>query len=428
VPTLLKAATLIEFEPASAEVGDLRIAHGKIVARGPSLTPEPTDEVIDLSGRIIMPGLVSAYHHLHAIAARGLKPRGTGFAGARATLEAVEDQLTLDDLTAFAAVGGLEGLLAGTTTLFDVHAAPKATLGSSTAIAQGLNGVGLRAVVACEINDRTGALAREEALEENTTYVGRARGRFRGAFALRRLDLLSDDALTGLTESLASLTGPRPLLLMPVAEDSREEYASVERFTKTPVERLLARELVGPTSVLAQNVHLSWPELSQLISRGSWMVHTSRSNQSSQTGVAAPGKFGVRACVGTDVMSLDVLAEAQAATLRSLDAGQPIDILRFLANGQRLASEAFGLQVGPLREGAAADLIVSDYHPPTPLEASNLGTHVLYGMSSHNVESVMVDGLWRLWQRKPLAIDVLEVARVAREAASALWRRLPAPA
>ena len=424
MPTLLTAATLVEFEPASVEVGDLRIAQGKIVARGPKLTPEPTDEVIDLAGRIVMPGLVSAWHQLHAVAARGLKPRGTGFLGARTALEAVEDELTLDDLTAFAAVGGLEGLLAGTTTLFDVHAAPKATLGSSTAIAQGLNGVGLRAVVACEVSDRTGAIAREEGLEETSIYCARARGRFRGAFALRRLDLLSDDALTGLVEALAAVTGPRPLVLSPLAEDSREEKASIERFGKTPVERLLARDLVGPGSVLSQNVHLSWPELSQLISRGAWMVHCSRSNQSSQTGNAAPGKFGVRACVGSDVLSLDVLAEAQAATLRSLDAGQPIDILRFLANGQRLASEAFGLQVGLLREGAVADLVVSDYHPPTPLDATTLAAHVLHGMNSHNVESVMVDGLWRLWQRKPLAIDVLEVTRVARDAATALWKRL----
>ncbi len=425
MPTLLKAATLIEFEPASVEVGDLRIAAGKIVARAPSLEPAPDDEVIDLSGRLVFPGLVSAHHHLHAIALRGLKTKGPDEGGLRATLESLEDHLTLDDLQAFATAGGLEGLLAGTTTVFDVHSSPQATLGSSTAVAQGLHGVGLRAVLACEVSDRNGPVARDEALQENGAYLARARGRFRGAYALGRLDLASDEALLGVTRAVAAIS-PRPLVLGPLAERSAEERASLAHFQRTPVERLLAHDLVGPASVLSQNVHLSWPELSDLISRGSWMVHLARSNMATQVGIAAPAKFGVRACLGTDVMALDVLAEAQSAGLRSLDAGQPIDVLRFLSNGQRLASEAFGASIGPLREGSLADLVVSDYHPPTPLSAATLAMHVLHGMSSRDVESVMVDGLWRLWQRKPLAIDVPEVSRTARAAAAGLWKRLAA--
>ena len=176
--------------------------------------------------------------------------------------------------------------------------------------------------------------------------------------------------------------------------------------------------------VLSRNVHLSWPDLSQLISAGTWMALTSRANMATQAGQPAPGKFGVRACFGTDTLSLDVLAEAQAATLRSLDVGQPVDVLRFLANGHRLASEAFGLTIGPLREGATADLVVWDYHAPTPLDATTLAAHLLHGFSSRDVESVMVDGLWRLWKRKPLSIDLAEVGRAAREAAAGLWARL----
>ena len=42
-----------------------------------------------------------------------------------------------------------------------------------------------------------------------------------------------------------------------------------------------------------------------------------------------------------------VFAEAQAAGLRATDSGQPIDLLRFLTNGHRLGSEAFGVSVGP---------------------------------------------------------------------------------
>jgi cytosine/adenosine deaminase-related metal-dependent hydrolase len=154
------------------------------------------------------------------------------------------------------------------------------------------------------------------------------------------------------------------------------------------------------------------------------MVHAARSNMNTQTGMAAPAKFGVRACFGTDVMSLDVLSEAQVAALRSRDAGQPIDLLRLLTNGHRLASQVFGVTIGPLREGAVADLIVIDYQAPSPLTADTLASHLLHGMTAQHVESVMIDGLWRLWKRKPLAVDPAEVARASRESVAALWSRL----
>jgi cytosine/adenosine deaminase-related metal-dependent hydrolase len=146
----------------------------------------------------------------------------------------------------------------------------------------------------------------------------------------------------------------------------------------------------------------------------------------SQTGVAPAGKFGVRACVGTDTESLDVLAEAQTAWLRSRDFGQPIDVLRYLANGQRLASQVFGLQVGLLREGSVADVVIMDYRPPTQLEAGTLAAHVLNGLSSRQVEAVMIDGMWRLWARKPLGIAAVESMKNAQEQARAVWARMSA--
>jgi hypothetical protein len=68
--------------------------------------------------------------------------------------------------------------------------------------------------------------------------------------------------------------------------------------------------------------------------------------------------------------------------------------------------------------------LVLDYHPPTPLDAGTLAAHVLHGFSARWVESVMVDGLWRLWKRKALSLDVTEVARNCGQAARAAWARI----
>ena len=45
-------------------------------------------------------------------------------------------------------------------------------------------------------------------------------------------------------------------------------------------------------------------------------------------------------------------------------------------------------------------------------------------MSSRHVESVMVDGVWRLWSRKVLAVKVDELAAHSRESAKAVWERM----
>lgn len=419
--TLLKGATVVDVEPALVEPADLRIEGDRIIERATVLEPKPGDEVIELKGRVLFPGMVSAQHHLHTTLLRGFPRAAPGFEGERLARARLEDVLDGDTLEAAATAGGLEGLVAGTTTVFDTTAAHQHITGALSRVAHGLNHVGMRAVLSFEVNDRAGALVREEALDECVSYAQRARGRYRGAVGLGGLGTLSDDALAGIAEARRKAN---LLLLARIGEDPREESISRERFGHSATERLTAAAQTGGRVVLSHGVHLTWPELSSLITAGTWLVHSARSNMWSQTGHATVAKFGVRGCIGTDTLPLDLFAETQAACMRTADAGQPIDALRFIANGHRLASEAFGFTIGPLQPGAAADLLVLDYHPPTPLDAASLAAHVLAGFSSRSVESVMVDGLWRLWKRKALALDVNDVARHSLEASHALWARL----
>ena len=62
------------------------------------------------------------------------------------------------------------------------------------------------------------------------------------------------------------------------------------------------------------------------------------------------------------------------------------------------------------------------------LTPESLASHVLYGMGARWVESVMVDGIWRLWARRPLSVMPEQVASDARHAAAALWAVAKGPA
>lgn len=423
--TLLKGATLVELEPALVETGDLRIDGGRIVARGPSLDPVEGDEVVPLSGKIVMPGLVCAHHHLYSSLARGMPAPAEPPQSFVEILQKVwwrlDQALDLDSVQISATIGALDALQTGTTTVIDHHASPKAIAGSLLRVARGVNDIGIRGVLSYEVTDRHGAVGREEGIEENVSFAKKAQGRFRGMIGAHACFTLSRDALQGLKEAVdAAGVG----LHIHLAEDPADEKLSFQAFGEVPVPRLMELGLLTPRSLIAHAVHLSWPELAQVISTGAWLAHNPRSNMNNQVGYAPAGKFGVRAMLGTDGIGADMFAEAQFAFFRSRDAGQPIDPLHYLANGHRLASECFGLPIGPLREGAAADLLVLDYRSPTPLTSENLAGHLLYAWSSRLIESAMIDGSWRLWARRPLSVNPDVVNEQARESAQALWSRM----
>lgn len=425
--TLLKGGTLIEFEPTAVEVGDLRVDKGVIVERGQGLQPRGEEEdVVELQGKLVMPGFVSTHHNFAAAIVRG-RPRakdGTAFEEAlEQTVWKVESALDADSIQAAATLGALEALSAGTTTVLDSHSSPKQISGSLTRLARGVNEVGLRAVLSYQVTDRHGAMGREEALEENVTFIKKARGRFRGMVGAHASFTLSNDALEGLKGALQA-TGVG--LHVSLAEDPADERLSFERFGDVPVTRMMQNALLSPKAILAHVVHLSWPDLSQVISTGAWISHNARSNMNQQVGYAPAGKFGARASFGTSALPPDMFCEAHVAALRSRDAGQPIDVLHYIANGHRIASGIFDAQIGPLREGALADLVVLDYHPVAPLDASSLALHLVECISARHVEAVMVDGVWRMWARKPLSINPETVYDHARSAADAVWARMTA--
>ena len=81
-------------------------------------------------------------------------------------------------------------------------------------------------------------------------------------------------------------------------------------------------------------------------------------------------------------------------------------------------------KVGELSAGAAADLVLLDYRPPTPLSSANFAGHLLFGIDALHVNSTMVAGRWLMRERQVLNLDEERIHARARELADALWRRI----
>jgi len=93
-------------------------------------------------------------------------------------------------------------------------------------------------------------------------------------------------------------------------------------------------------------------------------------------------------------------------------------------NNAALASEFFPeAALGQIAPGAAADLILVDYHPHTPLTAANLPWQILFGFRESMLTSTIVAGKFLMQDRRLLTLDEEAISAHARERAARVWKR-----
>ena len=427
---ILRNATLLELDPASVEVADLRIDGQKIVARGQKLAAQPGDLETDLTGKLVMPGLICAHAHLAFTLGRAAPVMGNS----KMTVESLDKTwwrldraLDLPTTEVSAAAGALEALMAGTTTVFDHHSSPSYIEGSLAAVQRGVDQVGLRSVLCYAVSDRLGPEYAKTALSENERMLEacaqKPNGRHRamvGAYASMNLD-------EGTLKEIVALARRHEVgVHIHAAESTADDRDCQERFHTSLASRLAESGVAGPSSIICHATCFEWSDLAQFLQYGTWMCHLPRANMLSGLGYAPAGRMGPRTLLGTENLAADMFAEVRAAVERGADAGLPLDPLKLLSAGHKLATQTFGESVGPLRENAVADLVILDYVPRMPLTAQTLGYHVCQGMSARDVESVMIDGCWRLWGRTPLKADSQELGAKSNQAAQVLWETMSA--
>ncbi|TPW20343.1 MAG: cytosine deaminase-like metal-dependent hydrolase, partial [Elusimicrobia bacterium] len=130
--------------------------------------------------------------------------------------------------------------------------------------------------------------------------------------------------------------------------------------------------------------------------------------------------LGDRVLLGTDGMHGDMLASARAAYHAGCAAG---GMAPAAAYGRLRRAHDYLSQNGFAGDGPN-NLVVLDYRPPTPFGPDNWAAHVLYGLNSSHVESVVSQGRLVVEKRRMKTVDEDAVVAAARQEALRLWRRL----
>lgn len=427
---LLKGARLATFDPPRLDDADLRIEGERIVERGRPLAAHAGEDLLELDGAVVMPGLVNAHTHLYSALARGMPAPASAPRNFVEILQRVwwklDRALDADAVRLSGLVGAIEAARSGTTLLIDHHSSPSFIRGSLGELQRALEEVGVRSALCYEVTDRNGREGRDLGLEENVTFAReRATALSRGLVGAHASFTLGDESLDMLARVVAD-TGSS--LHIHVAEDRADVDDCRARHGTTVVDRLDRRGLLASRALLAHCVHLGPDEIQVAHAKGCWIAHNPRSNMNNAVGYAPTAALR-RAALGTDGIDEDMLAEARVACLQMREAGREDAVaatLQLVAGGHRLAAALFGLPFGKLDAGAPADLVVLDYRPPTELHGDNLAGHLLFGIDRSHVRSVMVAGRWTVRDRRMAGVDAAAIFVRARDAARDVWSRMAA--
>jgi putative selenium metabolism protein SsnA len=396
-------------------------------------------DVFDGGGRLVTPGLINLHSHLYSTLARGLTPPGlppTSFPEVLSDFWWRWDKcLDLPGVRLSAQLGLLEALSCGVTTVFDHHSSPNAVTGSLATMAQAYQDTGCRGSLCYEVSDRDGPGVTQEGVEENLHFANKVgtnwNGKLGAHFGLHANFTLSENTLRDVSEKLSG----RDLgVHIHMAEDDSDNLTARTLGYSGPAERLHDFGLLNQRSLLIHGVHLELDQWDLVRQAGAHIVHNPASNLNNAVGMAPVSEMlakGLSVGLGTDGYHPQMLTSMNLAQLvarhKTSDSrrGEWAATLLMKSN-PGIASLMLDRTLGALTPGAAADIVLWDYQPVTPLDGSSAEAHLMFGLQYSRPVRIWVDGevIWE--QGHSVGVDEDRLMQEAREAVPELWRKFRA--
>jgi 8-oxoguanine deaminase len=426
--------------------GDIRIRAGRIAALG-DVGRQPGDRMVDASGCVITPGLISTHHHLFQSVLKGV-PAGIDCeleAWLRLVPYSHWNRLDEDALRVAAQIGMVELLLSGCTTLADHHYLFDASYDFDIAeiLFETAEKLGIRLTLA-----RGGSTQSRnfdtpdivplpnEQLDAMIAHVEALAHRFHDPApdSMRRVVMAPTTPLWSLPPDqlpvVAQAARAMGLRLHSHLSETRHYVDfSMERYGKLPLHFMADHGWLGEDVWYAHLVHTSPEELRLLAETGTGMAHCPQSNCRLGSGVAPADMLdalGGAVSLGVDGAAsneaCDMVSEMHTTwmTHRAVKGARAMrceDVLRWATAG---GARVLGLPaVGTLAVGQAADIAVFDLtHPRYAGLHDPLIAPVACGGGAH-LRHVLVGG-------RPVVVDGaipgLDLGDLSRRAAAAVRR------
>jgi 5-methylthioadenosine/S-adenosylhomocysteine deaminase len=403
----LRGGRLVTMDPLRTLIdADVMVgADGRIAALAEPASRAPAERELDITGMIVIPGLVQAHLHLCQTLFRGLaeEQRLLGWLRERIwPLEAAHDPASL---RASARLGVAELLLGGTTAILDMGTVHHTDALFEAATETGIRYTGGKALMDTGDGVPAGLLeSTAESLRDNDRLADKwheaEAGRLRYAYSPRFVLTATYDLL----RSIGARARANNLLVHTHASEQREETDIVrQRFGVTNIQLLANLGLAETNACFA---HCVWPEPDEfdvLASGGATVVHCPSCNMKLGSGAAPIAQYlerGVNVALGADGAAsnnrLDGFEELRLAGLlaRFRDGPPGVPALELFEMATIAGARALGLDadIGSIEPGKYADLCVLDLRRAHAAGPEDLYTQLVYSARAADVRLVMIGG------------------------------------
>lgn len=414
-----------------------------------------SDEALDASRKIVMPGLVNAHSHLFAMFSRGLGADGSrGRAReAREYSWDIERLSLLDKEKCYtsAALAALEMVRSGITTTQDSHYI-NFHADAIDGVAEAVVDSGMRVVLGRGCWDAPGLAPPEStedvsrAVRETERFIRRWGGAGGGRVKVRvETSMLAQctDEMFLATKDLAMRLGVGwathlQYRLATSMTDPRRDDPALGRYNGRAVEYMEDLDVLGPASLLIHCTHVEGKEIRILARTGTPVAHCPIANAWGGNPVVTPVptmlERGVTVGLGTDSVatndSLDLFQAMKfCALIHKVNMGTSAAMTaeKVLEMSTIDAAKALGLasEVGSLEVGKNADIILLDMDSPGMVPSFNPVKNLVYGLGGGGaVDTVIIDGETVIEDGEIRTLDETEIYRRAEEVGRDLLRKL----
>jgi 5-methylthioadenosine/S-adenosylhomocysteine deaminase len=381
------------------------------------------DKVIDGKNSLVMPGLVNTHTHCAMTVLRN-------FANDLALEEwlfnkifPAEARLTPEDIYCGTLHGIAEMIKSGTTTFADMYL-------QMDEVARAVAETGIRAnlsksPLAFNVGEKRETIDETtECFKYHKNWNNWGNGRIKVFIEVHSAYLFDENTLRSSAQIAKELnTGIQIHLL----ETLKERKESILRYGKNSAEVCLECGIFDVPVIAAHCVHLSDSDIEILKSKDVSVAHNPTSNLKLGSGIASVPRMlerGINVSLGTDGAAsnnnLDMFEEMNLAALihkgvsmnpEVVSARQAIRMAT--VNGSKAAG--FGSEVGPIKKGMKADLIILNIDKPHLYPLNDPESAIVYAAQGADVETVIVDGNILMENRQLTTIDEEKVKYKVRE-------------
>ncbi|MGO3017533.1 MAG: putative aminohydrolase SsnA [Anaerococcus sp.] len=398
----------------------------------------PDEQLVDVEGKLLMPGMICGHSHIYSAYARGMaasKPTDNFYNVLENLWWTLDRTLTNEDVKLNALTTYMESIQNGVTTLFDHHSGPNSVEGSLFKLGEAAKEVGIRTSLCYELSDRDGKEIRDKEIKENIDWIKHCKNDDNGdmikaMFGLHASFTLSDETLYKAREAMEGLYDGYHVH---IAEGIEDEWDSVRKHGKRVVERLDDFGIITENTLAIHGVHINEREMDILKEHNTPLIFNPESNMNNAVGcppILRMMEKGIKVGMGTDAYTNDMFDSMKVANIllahNSCDPTKGfMETLEIqFKNNPEIFSRYFKRKIGVLEKGAYADIISFDYNPYTPLNKDNWGGHALFGLTGRLVNDTIINGEFVMKDKIILKVDQEEIHAKSKERAKEIWKHV----